>query len=384
MPDTHPLHQISKKAKESTPDKHHSPIDQLLKTFKLRNAKIETIDPATQNRTTETRFTTQIADSREASIVLESVDDADYRVYSDGSGQENDIGASAILYKKGYARPLKSLQQHLGLKTRRNTFEAEAVGAILALWLVRNTQDAIGKKASMYIDNQAVIKSLLGAKPTSGQHLINAIRLAANAIPSRLAIKWISSHSEVKGNEAADKLAKAAAQGRSSRTVDLPHILRTPLPASASATKQNYHAKLNKLWIKSWLSSPRKDRFSQIDADFPFNRFRKKLFTLTRKQTSLVMQIRTGHIPLNFYLRRIGKADSDRCTSCYTGPNPVQITESINHFLFDCQTHDVARQELIAKIGRRHFSLKKIMTDTDYLKALVTYINRTGRFREDV
>ena len=101
----------------------------------------------------------------------------------------------------------------------------------------------------MYIDNQAVIKALLGAKPSSGQHLITVIRLEANATLSRLAIKWISSHSEVKGNEAADKLTKAAAQGQSSRMVDLPHILRTPLLASASATKQSYHAKLNKLWV---------------------------------------------------------------------------------------------------------------------------------------
>ena len=122
--------------------------------------------------------------------------------------------------------------------------------------------------------------------------------------------------------------------------------------------------------------------FSQIDPEFPFNRFRKKLFALTRKQTSIIMQLRTGHIPLNFYLRRIGKVDSDRCTSCYAGPNPVQVSESINHFLFECQTHDEARQELIAKIGRRNFSLKKIMTNTDFLKALVTYVNRTGRLRE--
>ena len=130
--------------------------------------------------------------------------------------------------------------------------------------------------------------------------MITAVRHAAATTPCNLSIRWISSHSEVKGNEAADKLVKAAAQGCSSRSTDLPHILRSPLPTSALATKQNYHAKLNRLWATLWSNSPRKDRFSQIDADFPFNGFHKKLFMLMRKQTSLIMQIRTGHIPLNF------------------------------------------------------------------------------------
>jgi len=42
-------------------------------------------------------------------------------------------------------------------------------------------------------------------------------------------IRWISSYSEVKGNEHADELAKEAALGRASRCTDLPSVLqRTP------------------------------------------------------------------------------------------------------------------------------------------------------------
>lgn len=142
-------------------------------------------------------------------------------MFSDGSGQENDIGSSAILFKKGFARPLKSLQAYLGPNTKRNTYEAEAVGALLAIWLIRNTHETIGKRVSVYIDNQAIVKAISGSKPSSGQHLINSLRAAANEVPCDLTVKWISSHSEVKGKEAADRLAEAAAQGRSSRMTDL-------------------------------------------------------------------------------------------------------------------------------------------------------------------
>jgi hypothetical protein len=92
------------------------------------------------------------------------------------------------------------------------------------------------------------------------------------------------------------------------------------------------------------------------------------------------MQLRTGHIPLNFYLKRIGKVDSDKCTNCLLGPNQVQVTETINHFLFECQAHKEYRHELIAKIGRSRLSLSKITKNANHMKALVTYINRTERF----
>jgi hypothetical protein len=91
----------------------------------------------------------------------------------------------------------------------------------------------------------------------------------------------------------------------------------------------------------------------------------------------------TGHIPLNYYLRRIGKLDSGKCLKCNENPENVQVTETINHFIFECQEYHEARQSLIAKIGRSCLTLSKIMENTDHMKALVTYINRTGRFKEN-
>jgi hypothetical protein len=163
---------------------------------------------------------------------------------------------------------------------------------------------------------------------------------------------------------------------------ELPQLLRTPLPASASATKQEYNAELNRRWLTVWTNSPRKNRFSQIDPNFPFKKFRKKSYNLTRKQTSLIMQVRTGHIPLNFYLHRIGKTDTDRCAKCINNQHGASAKESVNHFIFDCPAYDEYRQELTAKIGRSHLNFPSIMSNTDHMKALVTFINRTRRFDE--
>jgi hypothetical protein len=85
---------------------------------------------------------------------------------------------------------------------------------------------------TLYTDNQAVIRSLTNRTSGSGRYLVNALRLAANSSPGTIHIKWISGHSDVRGNEKADELANLAAprgQGQSSPATDLPPLLRESL-----------------------------------------------------------------------------------------------------------------------------------------------------------
>ena len=150
-----------------------------------------------------------------------------------------------------------------------------------------------------------------------------------------------------------------------------------PLPVSASATKQKYMASLKHQWSAAWNASPRKARIAQFGGKFPYSTFQKWVFMLSRKQSSTILQLQSAHFPLNAYLCRIGKTDSNRCQECdpdQEGPQPI---ETINHFLFDCAAHDQAREELTAKIGRNFLNLADIMANTDRMKALVTFVNRT-------
>ena len=382
LPKAHPLHQIITKSKRKTPTKHLSPIDSHLKRFDFKNIRTETIHPPASLPRYTLHNPPITEQSREASINYELLDDADYKIFSDGSGHDNGIGAAAILYRKDRATPLKSLQAYLGTPNERNTYEAEVTGAILALWIISNTPETVGKKVTLYTDNQSVIAAILSIKATSGQHLINSLRLAINTTGCNLTIRWISSHSKVKGNEAVDKIAKKAAEGRSSATATLPHILRRPLPKSTSAIKQEFERTLKEKWAAMWDASPRKPRIAQLGGHFPFNSFRKILYTLTRQQASLILQLRSGHFPLNKYLHKINRADTDKCTLC-TGNQLVPTTpETINHFLFECQAHAIYRDELIAKIGIQNFHLPNIMKDANRIKHLVTFINRTGRFKK--
>ena len=135
-------------------------------------------------------------------------------------------------------------------------------------------------------------------------------------------------------------------RGWSSRREDLPHVLRLQLPVSISAAKQEFQANLD-------------TRFSLIDPNFPFTKFHKKLFGLSTKQASLIMQLRTGHFPLNYYLKHIEKVDSNKCMKCAENPDQLQVRETINHFLLECRTHEEARNTLVGKIGKVSFLFVK-------------------------
>ena len=175
----------------------------------------------------------------------------------------------------------------------------------------------------------------------------------------------------MKGNKEVDKIAKEAADGRSNTLTDLPHILRNPLPISALAIKQEFKMKIKNDWAEKWNTSSRRARLIQMGTEFPFTNFHKQILKLSRNQSSTILQVRSRHFPLNAYLYKIGKAESDRCNEC----NQTQVIpqkETTNH---------KARSDLINKIGRTNFNLPKIMSNEKYMKALVTFINRMRRLR---
>jgi hypothetical protein len=271
---------------------------------------------------------------------------------------------------------------YMGPGTKHNTYEAETIGAILGTWLLSKCPDLVGKNVSLYIDNQAVILAVKNPKATPGQYLTRQFILQANALGCNLGIHWISSHSKVKGNEKVDDLAKVAANGRSSARARLPHTFRRELPTSASAIKQEYHEVLKANWEKRWTTSDRSRRMETIDRDFPFIKFRKRTHPLTRSQASIMTQIRCGHIPLNAYLARINKSDTEYCQACIDNEDGLHCHETIKHFIFECNSYKQERDNLKNKIGLRHFNLRSIMSNTDRMRALAKFIGKTGRLKK--
>ena len=154
-------------------------------------------------------------------------------------------------------------------------------------------------------------------------------------------------------------------QGQSSPAADLPPLLRKPLPFSADAEKQVYNQEIKAMWTEQWRISPRRACMEQIDKSLPFTSFRTILDSLSRAQSSLLIQLRSGHIPLNAHLFRLNCADTDKCKACYTRWGATSPRETIMHFLFNCPAHQNERHYLDTALGRRSRDLSYIMSQKD-------------------
>ena len=129
LPDTNLIHHIIKDFVLHPSTTHLSPLFKLITFFQVTNHNIETIVPTTPLLPPNTMMHTIINNSRESSIQSEVLDDANFKLYADGSCYNNGIGAAVVLYKKNTIHPLKTLQLFLGSPEEHNTFKAEAAGA---------------------------------------------------------------------------------------------------------------------------------------------------------------------------------------------------------------------------------------------------------------
>ena len=125
------------------------------------------------------------------------------------------------------------------------------------------------------------------------------------------------------------------AEGTSSTSKDLPPLLRKKTKLNKSALKQQKHSGLKARWAQEWKLSPRYSKTAAIDPSLPSKKLLKLISDdrLSRLDISRICQLRTGHIPLNAYLSRIGRATDARCPAC------GHPKEDVRHLLMDCPAY---------------------------------------------
>jgi len=160
LPRGHPIRAMVQRYSKAPAKTHLPPLQKMIKWFQIKPQCYETIMPDPRSPTYKKTFTSTIAESKEESIKEEKKDEADIRIYTDGSGYEGSVRAAAVLYRKGVQELMKMLCFHLGLLKKHTTYEGEAVGSILAAWMLQD-QPEVGKAAiTSYSDSQAFIKAM--------------------------------------------------------------------------------------------------------------------------------------------------------------------------------------------------------------------------------
>ena len=135
LPLSHPLHKSVQICVRQRAKCHLSPIHLLLRAYGIDPSKFETIALASRPPNRKYNVPTEITSSREESKEADADDKATFKVYTDGSGQDSMAGAAAVLYKGHTLVGL--LRYHLGSLEQHTTYEAELIGILLGLWLIR-------------------------------------------------------------------------------------------------------------------------------------------------------------------------------------------------------------------------------------------------------
>lgn len=96
----------------------------------------------------------------------------------------------------------------------------------------------------------------------------------------------------------------------------LPSILHLHLPHSKSACKTTYVKQLRGYISALFHRSPRYDKMHVIDPKAPLANYRELTTGLLHPQSSILIQLCTGHIQLNHHHCNIGAAPTLMCPAC--------------------------------------------------------------------
>jgi len=268
----------------------------------------------------------------------------------------------------------------LGTTEQHTVYEAELVGMSLAVGLLQQETGRIDA-ATLGVDNQAALRAPEIVRPRPGEYLVrllkqSIVRARKKRRRMRWKMHWTPGHIGIEGNELVDGEAKWAAAGKSSAVERIPKELRGRLPRSAAAAKQAYKERIDEYTKAAWSASTRYDKLAMRDlrAGRSLRFFQKAAANLSRRHFSILVQLRSGHIGLNSFLHRIGKADSDQCPHC------EDKEETVRHFLIECPKYADARARM-QKNPRTAHCMVDLLTNPVSFKKVVGYVDATGRLK---
>ena len=242
---------------------------------------------------------------------------ADLDAYTDGSkvpGSDTETertGAGFIVMKghEDFISNKKWVAESYKLHPKNTTFQAE-IFAILKLCQTilahtSGTEDCwIDENGSLdiYCDSQAAILALnsIWVQSELVGRTIDLLNQVAQKI-NKLTIRWIKGHSDHKGNDRADRMARGGRDQTGNPVADSPKIAKATMKSELdSAAKQ--------LWKIMWNMTPSCRQSKDWFPDGPRPRFAFEILHLPRPICSQVIHFVSGH---NFLRRHQALIDSE-------------------------------------------------------------------------
>ena len=192
--------------------------------------------------------------------------------------------------------------------------------------------DAFPSKAQnivIFTDSLSALQALESGNHCSAE--LAQINLDTNQLMTshevRIVMQWIPGHSNIPGNDKADKLAKKGARQEQPFT-----------PTSMRTVKQLLKSAKTEEWLNRWaMGKTGREIYKHMATPNP----KDNINLLERRDQSTIFRLRTKHIQLNNHLNRIQPQHSPECQLC---SHPY---ETVEHHLFECPALDSARKLLL-------------------------------------
>ncbi|OQE09663.1 hypothetical protein PENFLA_c105G04679 [Penicillium flavigenum] len=231
------------------------PLTEALKTMSLeRLHELEMIDPTPLTPwRTEAFWKIEIEPDREIAIerAVAARSKSDVVVYSDASERHGHLGAAAIGFNNSSPETTESLQIQVGQMDRWSVHAAELIGVLYAINLINKIALQRQRSTSKQAKSATILSDII--------HSI--LRTATNTKTHGIAIclQWVPGHCDEPGNEAADRLAKAAAiPGQT-------HPFHPLLSRERAHTRKRIHAQ----WEREWKESRNGNHLRKLDNSLP-------------------------------------------------------------------------------------------------------------------
>ncbi|SPJ84064.1 uncharacterized protein FTOL_10580 [Fusarium torulosum] len=180
---------------------------------------------------------------------VQSLDPLTLVVYSDGSlSSEGAASYGFTIYQDNI--PIFDGSGRLG---PAEVFDAEATGALEGLKAALNLRESASQNIFICLDNLAAATCLRGTPSDSSQGIFLDFQALA-ASHGATQVRWVPGHTDIPGNERADKLAKAAS------LLPEPEGTRPTLAYLRKIARQN-----PKEIFKTWWSTAAPEQYKRLD-----------------------------------------------------------------------------------------------------------------------
>ncbi len=270
-------------------------------------------------------------------------------VFTDGSKTESGTGSGA------FSEDL-NIRNATAPGAHKTVFQAECVGITMAASAIE-ARKVRNYSIRILSDSRAVLMALKSDTINSGLIYDCHHALSRLCVHNSITLQWIKGHSESRGNDAADELAR-----RGSDTVMMGPEPKVPLPFGwlRSTLRQRTKAQHSLCWNGQKNCRQAKEALPSINPGLS-----RKLLQMSKPHLRLVTGALTGHTPFNKHMYTLGITDSPLCRGC------MDEEETAAHVLLECTS--------VANFRTKHLGTPRSLPEvTSNLKGLVGFLEEIG------